>query len=87
MVEDSGPVVQAGGNRCGHDPEAPRWFAPPEEHRTRPTNWRPEGCSAGAVLCFARARPPRTTPPRLAQRFILRAESPHQGPVPAPRPR
>jgi hypothetical protein len=24
------------GNRCGHDPTAPRWFAPPPEHEQRP---------------------------------------------------
>jgi hypothetical protein len=36
MLEDSGPAVQPCGNRCGHDPEAPRWFAPPEEHKPRP---------------------------------------------------
>jgi hypothetical protein len=24
------------GNRCGHDPERPRWFAPPEKHKARP---------------------------------------------------
>jgi hypothetical protein len=36
MLEDSGPAVQSSGNRCGHDPEAPRWFAPPEEHKPRP---------------------------------------------------
>ncbi|MCP5460035.1 MAG: hypothetical protein H6971_10450, partial [Gammaproteobacteria bacterium] len=25
-----------GGNRCGHDPRAPRWFQPPEKHAPRP---------------------------------------------------
>jgi hypothetical protein len=25
------------GNRCGHDPDAPRWFEPPEDHEERPT--------------------------------------------------
>lgn len=25
------------GNRCGHDPAAPRWFAPPEDHGARPS--------------------------------------------------
>lgn len=24
------------GNRCGHDPEAPRWFTPPDDHKQRP---------------------------------------------------
>lgn len=24
------------GNRCGHDPANPRWFAPPEKHKERP---------------------------------------------------
>lgn len=24
------------GNRCGHDPSAPRWFEPPQEHEKRP---------------------------------------------------
>jgi len=24
------------GNRCGHSPDAPRWFAPPAEHELRP---------------------------------------------------
>ena len=24
------------GNRCGHDPSAPRWFTPPPEHEDRP---------------------------------------------------
>ena len=24
------------GNRCGHDPTAPRWFNPPSEHQNRP---------------------------------------------------
>jgi hypothetical protein len=24
------------GNRCGHDPTAPRWFTPPPEHEQRP---------------------------------------------------
>jgi hypothetical protein len=42
MSQDSNPQSQkslAGsnsGNRCGHDPAAPRWFAPPPEHEPRP---------------------------------------------------
>jgi hypothetical protein len=36
MVMDGEAPVQPSGNRCGHDPEAPRWFAPPEEHKPRP---------------------------------------------------
>jgi hypothetical protein len=36
MIMDSEAPVQPCGNRCGHDPEAPRWFAPPEEHKPRP---------------------------------------------------
>lgn len=24
------------GNRCGHDPDAPRWFEPPADHKKRP---------------------------------------------------
>jgi hypothetical protein len=24
------------GNRCGHDPRSPRWFAPPAQHKERP---------------------------------------------------
>ncbi|MCB1825809.1 MAG: hypothetical protein KDJ54_14985, partial [Candidatus Competibacteraceae bacterium] len=24
------------GNRCGHDPAAPRWFEPPPQHAARP---------------------------------------------------
>jgi hypothetical protein len=62
MLEDSGPAVQPCGNRCGPDPEAPRWFEPPEEHRTRPTSWTSGRCSAGrrARLCspLARLAPP-----------------------------
>jgi hypothetical protein len=26
----------AAGNRCGHDPQCPRWFEPPARHRERP---------------------------------------------------
>jgi hypothetical protein len=26
----------ATGNRCGHDPQCPRWFEPPARHRERP---------------------------------------------------
>ncbi len=29
-------VVTVAGNRCGHDPAAPRWFAPPPQHAARP---------------------------------------------------
>jgi len=29
-------VVTGAGNRCGHDPAAPRWFAPPPQHAARP---------------------------------------------------
>jgi hypothetical protein len=36
MIMDGEAPVQPSGNRCGHDPEAPRWFAPPEEHKPRP---------------------------------------------------
>jgi hypothetical protein len=36
MIMDGEAPVQPCGNRCGHDPEAPRWFAPPEEHKPRP---------------------------------------------------
>jgi len=28
--------VRVNGNGCGHDPDAPRWFAPPERHAKRP---------------------------------------------------
>jgi hypothetical protein len=36
MIMDGEAPVQPFGNRCGHDPEAPRWFEPPEEHKPRP---------------------------------------------------
>ena len=29
-------VVTGTGNRCGHDPTAPRWFEPPPQHANRP---------------------------------------------------
>lgn len=29
-------TVTTGGNKCGHDPEAPRFFAPPPQHNARP---------------------------------------------------
>ena len=29
-------VVTGAGNRCGHDPAAPRWFEPPPQHAARP---------------------------------------------------
>ena len=29
-------VVTGTGNRCGHDPTAPRWFEPPPQHAARP---------------------------------------------------
>ena len=29
-------VVTGTGNRCGHDPAAPRWFEPPPQHAARP---------------------------------------------------
>lgn len=28
--------MRLNGNGCGHDPDAPRWFAPPERHAKRP---------------------------------------------------
>lgn len=28
--------LSASGNRCGHDPTTPRWFAAPPDHKTRP---------------------------------------------------
>jgi hypothetical protein len=28
--------VRVNGNGCGHDPDSPRWFAPPEKHAKRP---------------------------------------------------
>jgi hypothetical protein len=31
-----GPSGRHSGNRCGHDPRAPRWFEPPPEHKERP---------------------------------------------------
>lgn len=30
-------VATSTGNRCGHDPEAPRFFSPPADHGTRPS--------------------------------------------------
>jgi len=39
MEQDSNPPPPpkpATGNRCGHDPLSPRWFAPPQEHEERP---------------------------------------------------
>jgi hypothetical protein len=36
MIMDGEAPVQPSGNRCGHDPKAPRWFVPPEEHKPRP---------------------------------------------------
>jgi len=36
MVTDSKPTVQPPGNRCGHNPQVPRSFEPPEQHKPRP---------------------------------------------------
>ncbi|MGH9957396.1 MAG: replication protein RepA [Pyrinomonadaceae bacterium] len=36
MLPDSEPTVQPPGNRCGHNPQAPRSFEPPERHKARP---------------------------------------------------
>lgn len=50
MLEDSGPAVQT-GNRCGDDPEASRWFTPPDwsaykgAHEERP--YRPPPARRG----------------------------------------
>ena len=63
MIMDGEAPVQPSGNRCGHDPEAPRWFAPPEEHGTRPTSWSAGRCSAGIALAFAPPPARRTIAP------------------------
>ena len=36
MVSDSAPDAKTQGNKCGHDPTAPRWFEPPPRHANRP---------------------------------------------------
>ncbi|NCC37439.1 MAG: hypothetical protein EOM24_36320, partial [Chloroflexia bacterium] len=33
---DDSTLTAHQGNRCGHDPMAPRWFTPPPEHKERP---------------------------------------------------
>ena len=100
MLKDSGPAVQPSGNRCGHDPAAPRWFAPPERHKPCPGIYYAPAKTLPS-LNFANDKDGQQRSclgvlgclvhyldPRQQARLLLeQAESPHQGPVQTPRPR
>jgi hypothetical protein len=63
MIMDGEAPVQPSGNRCGHDPEAPRWFEPPERHKPRPGHPRvPGGLPRGPGLSRPLPRPPSPSP-------------------------
>jgi hypothetical protein len=63
MIMDGEAPVQPSGNRCGHDPEAPRWFEPPERYKPRPGHPRvPGGLPRGPGLSRPLPRPPSPSP-------------------------